>query len=213
MLRTTFQKLTTLALIILGVSFLSCSPKLGTEMEYDFILTKSDLDHSKGTILIIQGAAPTNVDGRIPVDADIIYAKKSFNKNLADDLNKLGWDVVRYGKYGVYLNKIDWDKYRKTDLNFTLKQLRDVWQRVPSDKPLIVLALSEGTLHAGHLPLQDTKALILLGAIATNIKDVYLNKAKDDEELKKRTEKLESAHDMKRDEMFDKSWPAGRVVD
>jgi hypothetical protein len=196
--------------LILG---LSCAKKTSFNYEYDYLLTKSKLGYSKGTILLIHGQAPTNIDGRIPVEDKSKYTKIYMFKDLASRLNELGWDVVRYGKYGVYSDHIDYDKYRKTDLAFTVNQIKDVWNRMPKDKPVIIFAISEGTLHAHFIPLEKADAVILLGAISKNISDTFMDAAKTPEEKRQAQERLDNAFNMKRDEMLGRSAPAGRYVD
>jgi hypothetical protein len=205
--------ITRLTIIFLLFFVLSCAKSASFSYEYDYLVTQSKLGHPKGTILLIHGQAPTNIDGRIPAEGKSKYIKIYMFRNLADKLNELGWDVVRYGKYGVYADHVDYDKYKKTDLAFTVSQIQDVWNKMPKGKPVIVFAVSEGTLHVHFLPLKKTDAVILLGAISKNIRDTFLDAAKTPEERRQIKERLDSAFNMKRDKMLGKSAPAGRYVD
>lgn len=209
-MKITNKSLGVILFLLLG---LSCAKNTIFNYEYDFILTQSKLKHSKGTILLIHGQAPTNIDGRIPVEDKSKYTKIYMFRALTDRLNELGWDVVRYGKYGVHGDHIDYDKYKKTDLAFTVSQIKDVWNKTPKDKPVIVFAVSEGTLHAHFLPLEKADAVILLGAISKNISDIFLDAAKTPKEKRQTKERLAGAFNMKRDEMLGRSAPAGRYVD
>lgn len=202
-----FKQTIILVFLLFGVA---CAKQ---KLAYDLAITHSLQSSSKGTILLIHGAAPLNKDGRIPVEADIVYAKTTLYKDLAAELNSLGWDVARYSKYGVYDDHIDYELYKKTDVALIVKQLKEIWGKLPRKKPLIVFAASEGTLHAHQLSLQEAQAVILLGAVATNIGDVFLDQATSEQEKIKIRERLSSAYQMKRDDMWGKSHPAGRVVD
>ena len=75
-------------------------------------------------------------------------------------------------------------EFPQIDVNktLTLQQLKDVWSKLPKNQPKIIFAWSEGTLHASQLPLEQAKAVVLLGAISTNIRDVILAQAKTPQE-------------------------------
>jgi fermentation-respiration switch protein FrsA (DUF1100 family) len=198
---------------ILAVVFIMTASCSGAKLAYDLTITKSISGSSKGLILLIHGAAPLNKDGRIPVSDDIIYARTTMYKDLAEALNALGWDVARYSKYGVYDESINYEQYKSTDMALILKQLKEIWKKLPKDKPLVVFAASEGTLHAPQLPLNETKAVVLLGAVATNIRDIFLEQAGTEQEKIIMQGRIDNAFKMHRDEMWGKSHPAGRIVD
>ncbi len=204
------KRLFTVIVLLLSVS---CSPNKST-FEYDFLITKSTTGKSKGTILLIHGSAPLNIDGRIPVENDkSIFTKTTLYKDLAGALNKRGWDVARYGKSGVFKNHIDYEILRKVNLKLALEQLRHVWKRVPKDKPFVVFAASDGTIMAPHLDLQEADAVVMLGSVSKNIKDVFVDRYDDEEGKKKERERIAGAYKLKRDEMFNKEWSAGKAVD
>jgi len=199
-------------LILLIVS--SCSLKKKSTFEYDFIITPSKSEQSKGTILLIHGSAPLNIDARIPVENDkSIFSRLTLYKDLAEALNKLGWDVARYGKYGVFKDRIDYEILKEVDFKLSLEQLQHVWQRIPRDRPFIVFAASGGTVLAPHLSLDEADALIMLGAVSKTIKDVFIDRFDEEEGKEEERKRIISAYKMKRDEMFNKEWSAGKAVD
>ncbi|MBI5883179.1 MAG: hypothetical protein HZB91_08750 [Elusimicrobia bacterium] len=171
-----------------------------------FLLTQATKGDCKGTILLVQGSAPFNIDGRIPVKGRSAYHNIEFYRDMADALNSYGWDVVRYAKPGVYKDRIDLNEYDKTDLATIMRQLNAIWNEMPSRKPRIIFAWSEGTLHASRLPLSEASAVILLGAISTNIRDVILAQGGSPKEIK-------AIRKMGREEMLGIDRPAGRLLD
>jgi len=207
-------KLSWVWLIFCGVFLLgtSAADTAMKKSNTDFILTRP-VGVSKGTILLIHGSAPFNLDGRIPIEGDSIYSKISFYKDLAWSLNTLGWSVVRYSKLGVSQNSVDFEEYKKTDLKLLMQQLKDVWSKLPKNQPKIIFAWSEGTLHASQLPLEQAKAVVLLGAISTNIQDVILAQAKTSEEINEVKIFLKLLSSMPRNKMLGIDRPAGRLVD
>ncbi len=127
----------------------------------------------RGSVLLIHGSAPFNLDGRIPVDGlDSPYAREPFYHDLALHLVTAGWNVLRYAKPGVAPDRIDHAGYATTDLAVISKQLVHLWHLLPSSIPRVVFAWSEGTLHVRAIPVGEIDALVLLGAVATNIGDV-----------------------------------------
>src|SRR3989344_5902151 len=105
----------------------------------DFILTHP-VGISKGTILLIHGSAPFNLDGHVPIKGESIYSKISFYKDLALSLNALGWRVARYSKPGVNQNSVNFKEYKKTDLKLIMHQLKNIWNKLPKDQPKIIFA-------------------------------------------------------------------------
>ena len=165
----------------------------------------------KGSILLIHGSAPFNEDGLVPDVRAGKYAKTQFYKNLALELEKQGWSVVRYSKPGVFHDHIDFQIYKTTDVRVLGQQLQDVWNHLPKYSPRLVFAWSEGSLHVSTLPMHEIDGVILVGAISTNIRDVILNQAGDH-----RTEvenQLKQIRRAPRDEMLGLDRPAGRLVD
>lgn len=129
--------------------------------------------HSRGSILLVHGSAPFNMDGRIPIDGlNSPYAKMSFYRDLSEGLRAAGWSILRYNKPGVRNDRVDCSEYATTDFAVLAGQLRNLWHFLPAERPRIVFAWSEGTLHVRSLPISETDAVVLLGGIATNIGDV-----------------------------------------
>ena len=125
---------------------------------------------ARGTILLIHGSAPFNVDGRIPLPGlKSPYAKSDFYKDLSAALRAAGWSVLRYAKPGVHQDRLDREAYALTDYALLARQLRNLWRFLPRDLPRLVFAWSEGSLHVGALPLEQLDGVVLLGGISTNI--------------------------------------------
>jgi len=167
------------------------------------------LSSPRGSVFLIHGSAPFNVDGRIPHDGvDSPYAREPFYRDLALNLVAAGWNVLRYAKPGVAPGRIDQAVYSTTDLNVISKQLVHLWHLLPTSIPRVVFAWSEGSLHVRALPVGEIDALILLGAVATNIGDVIESQGGP------------SRHDLARElstadraEMLGLDRPVGRLVD
>jgi hypothetical protein len=144
----------------------------GTNAPSEMIIERSSLDYSFGTILLIHGSAPFNVDGVIPgASRDLRYVSEPFFRDLSIRLRAKGWAVARYSKPGVSDTRINFNDYRRTSYRCLCQQLQQIWTNLPNGKR-IVFAWSEGTLHVRALPLSQMSGVILLGGIATNIGDV-----------------------------------------
>ncbi|MBF0315096.1 MAG: hypothetical protein HQK52_16855 [Oligoflexia bacterium] len=155
------------------------------------MITKSNIENSKGTILLIHGTASQNIDGQLPaeeVQKKIIktdpnhYIIHPTYKELASRLNSLGWDTFRYTRVGVYQNHVDLNEYATTDLSTITGQLNNIWSAMPKDRPRIIFAWSGGSIHALQLPLSEADAVIILGGISTKRIDVYRLQAKTEKE-------------------------------
>lgn len=192
----------------------------------EFVIDKTKMDISKGTILLIHGTAPQNIDGKLPDQKvqTILKAKDSTHyllqptyKELAAALNSFGWDTIRYTRHGVFQDHINFDEYKKVDLKNILDQLKAIWHEIPSDKPKIAFAWSGGSIHVSQLPLSDAAAVIILGGVATKSVDVVKMRAKNDAELRKfekeLNEILSKEGTVKRDEMWGIEMPYGRFFD
>lgn len=177
------------------------------------LLSKSTNGKAKGTILLVHGSAPFNQNGRVPWKTESVYSRVEFFRLLASKLNQDGWDTVRYSKPGVALETIDFDTYKKTDFAMLLGQLKRIWATMPSDKPRIIFAWSEGSLLATHLPLADMDALIILGGISTNIKEAILAQASSLPQRQQIETQLRGLAGKKREEMLGIERPAGRLID
>jgi len=147
-------------------------PHPGTDAPSEMIIERSSLDYSLGTILLIHGSAPFNLDGVIPgASRDMRYASEPFFRDLSIRLRAKGWGVARYSKPGVSDTRVNFNEYRRTSYKRLSRQLQQIWTNLPSGRR-IVFAWSEGTLYPRALPLSQMSGVILLGGIATNIGDV-----------------------------------------
>lgn len=184
-----------------------------SERDYNYLITHPQNGQSKGTILLIHGSGPFNIDGRIPIETGSIYSKISFYKHLAISLNQNGWSVVRYSRPGVRRNFIDFNRYKITDLDIIGQQLNCIWKKLPANSKKVIFAWSEGSLHASLLPLKQAYAVILLGGIATNIKNVIISQAKREGALEEVQKLFNNLDDIPRDKMLGIDRPAGRLTD
>ena len=164
-----------------------------------------------GSILLIHGSAPFNKDGRVPDSRAGKYAKMAFYKDLSDELERFGWKTFRYNKTGVTNHKVDYSKYKKTDLSHLKNQLNEIWKSIPKDKPRFVFAWSEGSLHISQLPMDEIDGVVILGGISTNIRDVILWQARN--EKSKMLEQLKEIEKMPREKMLGLDRPVGRLLD
>lgn len=172
---------------------------------------KTHSKFQKGSILLIHGSAPFNQDGRVPDARAGRYSKTEFYKNLAQELVKDGWYVLRYNKPGVYQDRVDFDIYKTTDLEILGKQLNDLWSTLSTDRPRLIFAWSEGSLHAALSPLNEADGVILLGGISSNIRDVIIEQSRGEESnIEKQLRDLEV---LPRTEMLGLDRPAGRLID
>jgi hypothetical protein len=136
----------------------------------DFVLEHSPIGTRRGTILLVHGSAPFNMDGRIPLPGlRSPYARDRFYLDLSTQLRRAGWSVLRYNKVGVHLHSVDKEAYAGTDVAVLGRQLKNLWRFMPDDRPRVVFAWSEGSLHVRALPVGEVGALILLGGISTTI--------------------------------------------
>ena len=115
--------------------------KISAEYEQAYGKTKLLYDKAlggeeKGTVLLIHGTAPMNIDGIIPCNPSL-YGGQPLYAFLARDLNELGWNTVRYTRTGVYEDKVDWVEYGVTDLANIVGQLDLIWDMLPQDKPRV----------------------------------------------------------------------------
>lgn len=187
-----------MSLILLWGLIMGCSTQ---DFRNNSIYKNTDLvfdtasGNSKGTILLIHGTAPQNIDGQIPIPEinETIpnhYLALPTYKNLSRELNELGWDTVRYTRLGVYQTKVNMDEYSKTDLNNIMNQLKEIWSIIPNNKPKIAFAWSGGSVHLLQLPLQGADGIIILGGIATKRTEVYELSTKNEKELSRLKEYL-----------------------
>jgi pimeloyl-ACP methyl ester carboxylesterase len=100
------------------------------------------------------------------------YAKTTYYRDLSNGLRAAGWSTLRYNKVGVHDNEIDNGEYAATDFAVLAGQLQNLWRLLPAERPRIVFAWSEGTLHVRALPIGEIDAVVLLGGVATNIGDI-----------------------------------------
>lgn len=163
--------------------------------------------------MLIHGSAPFNEDGNVPDSRAGRYRKTDFYLKLARSLETNGWNVVRYSKPGVSMEAVDFNEYSKTDIASIEVQLLDLWKLLPTDKPRLVFAWSEGSLHVHLLPLVEVDGVVLLGGISTNIRDVILSRAKSKIERAQIQSELANLSSLPRDQMLGLDRPAGRLVD
>jgi len=231
-----FNRITiTLNLVTLCVLCLGCSMN-GITQNKDFrsdtiyknteLIFDAPKGESKGTVLLIHGTAPQNIDGRIPID-DIQkyfrktdpfhYALKNVYKELSENLNQLGWNTVRYTRLGVYNNKVDVEEYGKTDLKNIVDQLKSIWLTIPNNKPKIAFAWSGGSIHILQLPLKEADAIVILGGISTKRTDVYKLSVKTSEQQRELDNYLSDVFAKKakvsRTAMLSNDMPFGRFFD
>jgi alpha-beta hydrolase superfamily lysophospholipase len=166
-----------------------------------------------GSILLIHGSAPFDKDGNVPDTRAGRYQHTNIYKDLASALEARGWQVYRYAKPGVTPQGVDYEQYKKTDLASISTQLNAVWNSIPKDRPRLVFAWSEGSLHVRLLPLQEIDGVIFLGGISTNIRDIALAQAQNEAEREEEERQLHQVLSMNRDEMLGIDRPAGRLVD
>jgi hypothetical protein len=105
-------------------------------------------------------------------------------------------------------DRVDMSVYSTTDVTVLEAQLRRLWDRLPADRPRVVLAWSEGSLHLRALPLGEVDAVILLGAISTNIADAIAAQGGPERE-----ELLRTFGGRDRREMLGADRPVGRLLD
>lgn len=165
------------------------------------------------TVLLIHGSAPFNEDGNVPDPRAGKYQKTDFFRDLANLLETRGWMVVRYSKPGVSKDKINFEEYKNTDLFSIKAQLLKLWTLLPKNKPRLVFAWSEGSLHIHLLPVHEIDGVVILGGVSTNIKSVILSQAKDKTEKSQIEEELNKLSLVPRDTMIGLDRPAGRLVD
>lgn len=185
-------------------------------LEADYLPSDFVLEHptyvrgrSRGSILLVHGSAPFNMEGRIPIAGlRSPYAKDRFYRDLSATLLRAGWSVLRYNKVGVHLNSVDRQAYAGTDVATLGRQLKNLWRFMPTDRPRIVFAWSEGSLHVRALPMREIGALILLGGISTTIGDVI--RAQGGPPADRLRKELEGKP---RTEMMGADRPVGRILD
>jgi len=141
-------------------------------LQYGYVLEHPKGRHSRGSILLVHGSAPFNLDGRIPIKSDSPYAKTNFFCDISKGLHTAGWSTLRYNKPGVHDDSVDGSEYSTSDIDVLGKQLVALWAILPIDSPRIVFAWSEGSLHVRALPIGEVDAVVLLGGIATTIGDI-----------------------------------------
>jgi pimeloyl-ACP methyl ester carboxylesterase len=163
----------------------------------------------RGSILFVHGSSAFNADGVVPIEGlDSPYARDPFYRDLAVAFEAAGWCVLRYSKPGVSADHVDMEIYSTTDLEVLEAQLRQLWDRLPDDRPRVVFAWSEGSLHVRALPLGEIDAVILLGAISTNIADAIAAQGGPGRE-----ELLRTFAGRDRREMLGADRPVGRLLD
>lgn len=124
---------------------------------------------SRGSILLVHGTAPMNIDGDIPgCDSSYSLGCMSLYKELSKTLTNGGWSTLRYTRSGVNHESINWDEYMKVDHYAIIDQLNRLFKEMPSDKPRIIYCWSGGSLHIPHLPLDEAQGVVMVGGLCTN---------------------------------------------
>ncbi len=181
---------------------------------------------NKGTILLVHGTAPQNIDGSVPIPKlqekisltnPDHYLIKPFYKDLSNYLNSFGWNTVRYTRIGVYHDSVRNEEYCKTDLNNIMVQLKTIFNAIPNDKPRIVFSWSGGSIHALQLPLNDLDGLVIFGGIATKRTDLHnysrISKKQKNDIQKQLDEILSARAEVLRTDMLNLDMPFGRFYD
>src|SRR4030042_2736464 len=96
-------------------------------LQYGYILEHPNGRHSRGSILLVHGSAPFNLDGRIPIESDSPYARTVFYRDLSKGLHTAGWSTLRYNKPGVHDDRVDGREYATSDFEVLGKQLVSLW--------------------------------------------------------------------------------------
>jgi len=124
---------------------------------------------SQGSILLVHGTAPVNIDGIIPgCTPKYPLGMMPTYRELSEVLTGGGWSTLRYTRPGISQDSVDWDQYMKVDHDAIIDQLNRLFQLMPREKPRVVFCWSGGSLHVPHLPLSEAQALIIVGGISTN---------------------------------------------
>jgi pimeloyl-ACP methyl ester carboxylesterase len=177
-------------------------------LHYGYILEHPKCPPSRGSILLVHGSAPFNLDGRIPIESDSPYARTAFYRDMSIGLHAAGWSTLRYNKPGVHDDRVDFSEYAASDFNVLGKQLVGLWAILPTESPRIVFAWSEGSLHIRALPVDEVDAVVLLGGIATTIGDII--RAQGGPSLDQLQQELAGKD---RRQMLGIDRPVGRLVD
>ena len=189
-------------------------PGLWQHIADNYLLSEYLLEHPTGrrpraSVLLIHGSAPFNLDGRVPVAGlKSPYARSDFYRDLSEALRRAGFSVLRYSKPGVSRAGLDRAAYAHTDYALLARQLHNLWRFLPRDRPRLVFAWSEGTLHVRALPSAELDGVVLLGGIATNISAVIKAQGGPPAEA---LQKMLS--EKKRTEMLGLDRPVGRLLD
>ncbi len=103
-------------------------------LHYGYILEHPKDPPSRGSILLVHGSAPFNLNGRIPIDSDSPYARTAFYRDMSIGLCAAGWSTLRYNKPGVHDDRVDFSEYAATDFKLLGKQLVALWAILPKRK-------------------------------------------------------------------------------
>lgn len=165
--------LSSFPLSVLGQGVLDDSELLADYLPSSFVLEEETGPLHCGSVLLVHGSAPFDMDGRIPIeDPELRYGREPFYADLGARLRAAGWAVLRYAKPGVSSDGLDMTRYMTTDVSLLGLQLQNLWRFLPEDRPRVVVAWSEGTLHVSQLPLDEVKGIVFLGGISTDLADI-----------------------------------------
>lgn len=165
---------------------------------------------SKGSILLVHGTAPMDIDGNIPkCDSRYPLGCMSLYKRLSKVLNSGGWSTLRYTRSGVNHESINWNEYMKVDHNVIIEQLNRLFKKMPCEKPRIIFCWSGGSLHIPHLPLEEAQGVVILGGLCTNRIHNALLMTKDKNRWNKFHEEVEEFESMTYEEILKVNKPRG----
>ncbi|MGE5654660.1 MAG: hypothetical protein ACM3ZQ_10460, partial [Bacillota bacterium] len=165
---------------------------------------------SKGSILLVHGTAPMTLDGNIPnCPASYPLGRMSVYRDLATVLNCGGWSTLRYTRNGVGEDAVDWDEYMSVDHDVIVTQLVNLMRSMPTNKPRIVVCWSGGSLHVPHLPLEEARALVIIGGLCTNRFHNAAMMTKDRSAWEGLSAEIEAFEGMSRDEIVQANRPNG----
>lgn len=166
---------------------------------------------SKGSILLVHGTAAMNLKGNIPGISLEQYplGAMSLYEKLSKVLTAQGWSTLRYTRSGVYKDRIDWDEYMKVDHKAITDQLNRIFNKMPSNKPRIILCWSGGSLHVPHISLDEVEGVVIIGGLSTKRFHNALMMSKSLEEYKKYIEELQVIENMSYEEILKINKPNG----
>lgn len=166
---------------------------------------------SRGSILLVHGTAAMNLEGNIPGISFEQYpmGAMSLYEQLSKMLTSEGWSTLRYTRSGVYLDSINWDEYMKVDYKAIVDQLNRIFNKMPSDKPKIILCWSGGSLHVPHMPLDEADGVVIIGGLSTKRFHNALLVSKSLDQYKEFIAEIQAVENMSYEEIVKINKPSG----